>query len=128
MLWARPLSIVCARAVEMSCLPLDRLPVLCAYRPAFESSEVRLISSVVQASSNTQVAVSVVALPLSSEPSVSYDSGVVRVDVRHIIRPVIHHFESNLDGHERTYVFHVCTIRCWVSSARCTLHAARCTV
>ena len=67
----------------------------------------RLISSIVQASANTQVALTVVSLPLTGHPLVRSDSGVVRVDVQYVIRPVIHHFEANLDGHERTYIFHV---------------------
>jgi hypothetical protein len=70
-----------------------------------------LLSALARSAADTSVSMMPLTQPLwrpdGSRGMTHVASGVVRVDIRRVVRPVIHHFEANLDGHERTYVFHV---------------------
>ena len=74
------------------------LYVIVATRPAFEASHVRLLAALGSAPGETGVAVTVVG------GIAGVDQKFVRLDITHLVRNVNHHFESNIDGHDRKYV------------------------
>ena len=66
--------------------------------PAFEDAHVRLLSALGAAPGETSVAVTIVG------GVAGVDQKLARLDLTHLVRNVNHHFESNIDGHDRKYV------------------------
>jgi hypothetical protein len=77
-------------------------------RPAFHGAETRILAKLARPDSAVHVTASpIVASPVADGGSWSLGSGLVRVDIVNMTRHVNHHFQSEIDGHERTYTLHV---------------------
>jgi hypothetical protein len=76
-------------------------------RPIFESSEARLLSAITVApGGKLHLSASPLSARLEGVTESAFGelgSGVVRIDVVNMTRHVAHHFQSEKDGHERTY-------------------------
>ena len=92
--------------------------------PRWAAAEWRLITELVKPPSSHDFSVRVRVLPSGADsgsggygvrsprawgrlPQGTLSSGVVRVDITNMTRPVNHHFQSEIDGHDRKYVLHV---------------------
>ncbi len=88
------------------------------------AAEWRLVSELVKPAANHDFAVRMRVLPVGDDsgaggygvrsprawgrlPAGTLSSGVVRVDITNMTRPVNHHFQSELDGHDRKYTLRV---------------------
>ena len=56
---------------------------------------------------STKIAINRVGLPLSPSSSWAVEGNLLRLDLLNVTRRVQHHFESERDGHERTYTLRV---------------------